>query len=144
MAVRFAKYCGPVPGDDIIGFVARGRGVSIHRTDCPNITELPDYDRDRLIDAEWQEETADVNDMPEKYLAEIKNYANNRTGLMVDIYRVFSERDIDIVSINSRTNKRGVATITVSFRTRGTNELASVTERLRQIESIFDIERTTA
>ncbi len=141
VAVRFSKCCSPVPGDDIIGFVTRGRGVSIHRKDCINILELPSYDRDRLIDAEWQQ---GEDSLPERYLAEIKIYANNRTGLLVDISRIFSERDIDIVTINSRTSKKGVATITVSFRTRGTDELASVADKLRQIESVFDIDRTTA
>ncbi len=141
VAVRFSKCCSPVPGDDIIGFVTRGRGVSIHRQDCINILELPSYDRDRLIDAEWQQ---GEDNLPERYLAEIKIYANNRTGLLVDISRIFSERDIDIVSINSRTSKKGVATITVSFRTHGTDELASVADKLRQIESVFDIDRTTA
>ncbi len=141
VAVRFSKCCSPVPGDDIIGFVTRGRGVSIHRKDCINILELPSYDRDRLIDAEWQQ---GEDNLPERYLAEIKIYANNRTGLLVDISRIFSERDIDIVTINSRTSKKGVATITVSFRTRGTDELASVADKLRQIESVFDIDRTTA
>ncbi len=144
VAVHFAKCCSPVPGDDIIGFVTRGRGVSIHRTDCMNILELPSYERDRLIDAEWQQGEEDADDIPERYLAEIKIYASNRTGLLVDITRVFSERDIDIVSINSRTSKRGIATITVSFRTRGTEELGVLADRLRQIESVFDIDRTTS
>ncbi len=142
--VRFAKCCSPVPGDDIIGFVTRGRGVSIHRTDCANILELPSYDRDRLIDAEWQQGAGDAEDLPERYLAEIQIYANNRTGLLVDISRIFSERGIDIVTIDSRTSKKGIATIAVSFRTRGTDELATVADHLRQIDSVFDIERTTA
>ncbi len=142
--VRFAKCCSPVPGDDIIGFVTRGRGVSIHRTDCANILELPSYDRDRLIDAEWQQGVGESEDLPERYLAEIQIYANNRTGLLVDISRIFSERGIDIVTIDSRTSKKGVATIAVAFRTRGTDELATVTDHLRQIDSVFDIERTTA
>ncbi len=144
VAVHFAKCCSPVPGDDIIGFVTRGRGVSIHRTDCMNILELPSYERDRLIEAQWEKTDDEEDDVQERYLAEIKIYANNRTGLLVDITKVFSERDIDIVSINSRTSKRGVATITVSFKTRGTEELGSLTDKLRQIESVFDIDRTTS
>lgn len=144
VAVHFSKCCSPVPGDEIVGFVTRGRGVSIHRTDCSNIIQLPDIDRDRLIEAEWQRGAADEDFGHGQYLAEIKIFANNRTGLLVDISKVFTERAIDIVSINSRTNKKGVATITVSFHTKGKDELTSVAEKLRQIESIFDIERTTA
>lgn len=144
VAVHFSKCCSPVPGDEIVGFVTRGRGVSIHRTDCSNIIQLPDIDRDRLIEAEWQGGAADEELGHGQYLAEIRIFANNRTGLLVDISKVFTEREIDIASINSRTNKKGVATISVSFHTKGKDELASVVEKLRQIESIFDIERTTA
>ncbi len=144
VAVHFSKCCSPVPGDEIVGFVTRGRGVSIHRTDCMNIIQLPALDRNRLIDAEWQSGAADEVDGHGSYLAEIKIFADNRTGLLVDVSKVFTERGIDIVSINSRTSKKGVATITVSFRTKGKDELSSLTTKLRQIESISDIERTTA
>ncbi len=144
VAVHFSKCCSPVPGDEIVGFVTRGRGVSIHRTDCMNIIQLPTMDRDRLIDAEWQNGAADEETGHGNYLAELKIFANNRTGLLVDISKIFTERGIDIVTINSRTSKKNVATITVSFRTKGKDELTSLTEKLRQIENIFDIERTTA
>ncbi len=144
VAVHFAKCCSPVPGDDIIGFVTRGRGVSIHRKDCMNILELPSYERDRLIDAEWQQDAENADDVQDRYLAELRIYANNRTGLLVDISKIFSERGIDIVTINSRTNKREIATITVTFRTRGTDELSSLIEKLRQVNSVFDIDRTTS
>ncbi|MCD8153033.1 MAG: bifunctional (p)ppGpp synthetase/guanosine-3',5'-bis(diphosphate) 3'-pyrophosphohydrolase [Clostridiales bacterium] len=144
VVVHFSKCCSPVPGDEIVGFVTRGRGVSIHRTDCSNIIQLPEIDRDRLIEAEWQRGAADEDFGHGQYLAEIKIFANNRTGLLVDISKVFTEREIDIVAIHSQTNKKEVATITVSFHTKGKDELASVVEKLRQIENIFDIERTTA
>ncbi|MCD8300843.1 MAG: bifunctional (p)ppGpp synthetase/guanosine-3',5'-bis(diphosphate) 3'-pyrophosphohydrolase [Clostridiales bacterium] len=144
VAVHFSKCCSPVPGDEIIGFVTRGRGVSIHRTDCKNIIQLPEFDRDRLIEAEWQNGSAEEESSSEKYLAELRIYANNRTGLIVDISRIFTERGIDIVSINSRTSKKGIATISVSFHTKGKDELASLNEKLKNIESVFDIERTTA
>ncbi len=144
VAVHFAKCCAPVPGDDIIGFVTRGRGVSIHRKDCINILELPSYDRDRLIDAEWQQGTDETDDAQERYVAELRIYAANRTGLIVDISRVFLEMGIDIVSINTRTSKRDVATITVAFRVRSTAELGTLTDKLRQIDSVFDIDRTTS
>ena len=141
VAVHFSKCCSPVPGDEIVGFVTRGRGVSIHRTDCINIINLSDMERERLIDAEWQHDEESGNSG--LYRAEIKIYGNNRTGLLVDITKVFTEREIDIDSIHSKTSKQGVATIDVSFSTKGREELTSVVERLRQIESIIDIERTT-
>ena len=141
VAVRFSRCCNPVPGDEIVGFVTRGRGLSIHRTDCVNMLHLTEVERARLIDAEWE------NDVAEKaggqYLAEIKIFGNNRTGLLVDISKVFTEREIDINAINSRTSKQGIATIDVSFGTKGREELTSVVAKLRQVESVIDIERTT-
>ena len=141
VAVHFSKCCSPVPGDEIVGFVTRGRGVSIHRTDCINIMNLSELEKVRLIDAEWQQ-GAEHGDNG-LYLAEIKIFGNNRTGLLVDITRIFTEREIDISSINSKTSKQGIATISISFNTRGKEELSSLIEKIRQVESVIDIERTT-
>ena len=141
VAVHFSKCCSPVPGDEIVGFVTRGRGVSIHRTDCINIINLSDMERERLIDAEWQHDEESGNSG--LYLAEIKVFCNNRTGLLVDITRAFTERAIDINAIHSKTSKQGIATIDISFNTKGKAELTSVIDKLRQIDSIIDIERTT-
>lgn len=140
LAVRFSKCCSPVPGDEIVGFVTRGRGISIHRTDCVNIINLPVEERDRLIDAEWQHSEGDAQ--KEKYSTEIKIFANNRIGMFVDISKVFTERQIDITSMNVRTNKQGKATITMTFDIHGIEELNKLTDKLRQIESVLDIERT--
>lgn len=140
LAVRFSKCCSPVPGDEIVGFVTRGRGISIHRTDCVNIFNLPEDERNRLIDAEWQEQEGD--DTKERYSTEIKIFANNRIGMFVDISKVFTERQIDITSMNSRTNKQGKATITMTFDIHGVEELGKLVDKLRQIEGVIDIERT--
>lgn len=141
VAVHFSKCCSPVPGDEIVGFVTRGRGVSIHRTDCINVINMSDIDKGRLIDAEWQQ---GVNEGGNGlYLAEIKIFGNNRTGLLVDVTRIFTERGIDINAINSKTSKQGIATIAVSFNTKGKTELLSLIDKIRQIEGVIDIERTT-
>ena len=137
----FPSAGSPVPGDEIVGFVTRGRGVSIHRTDCINIINLSDMEKERLIDAEWQHDGQDGSNG--LYRAEIKIFGNNRTGLLVDITRVFTEREIDIDAIHSKTSKQGVATIDVSFSTKGREELGSVIDKLRQIDSVIDIVRTT-
>ena len=141
VAVRFSKCCSPVPGDEIVGFVTRGRGVSIHRTDCINIVNLPENERARLIDAEWQH--SDDNQNNGLYVAEIKIFANNRTGLLVDITKIFTERKIDVRSVNSRTSKQGLATITLEFEVPGKETLNYLIEKIRQVESIIDIERST-
>ena len=140
VAVRFSKCCSPIPGDEIVGFVTRGRGITIHRTDCVNVLNMPEIDRKRLIEAEWQmPDRADS----EKYEAEIQVYANNRTGLLVDISKIFTERKIDLRSINSRTNKQERATISMSFNVCSKQELNSLIEKIRQVESVLDVERTT-
>jgi GTP pyrophosphokinase len=140
VAVRFSKCCGPVPGDEIIGFVTRGRGVSIHRTDCINVINLPEEDRARLIDAEWN--MADGKEPGGVYSAEIRIYANNRTGVLVDVSRVFTENKIDVITMNVRTSKQGTATISIGFEINGASQLNEIIAKLRNVESIIDIERT--
>ena len=140
VAVRFSRCCSPVPGDEIVGFVTRGRGISIHRTDCVNIMMLPDSEKSRLIDAEWQQDSL----LPtEKFLAEIKIYCNNRIGMFVDISKVFTERQIDITSMNSKTSRQGTATINMSFDIGGVEELNQLIQRLRAVPGVIDIERST-
>lgn len=138
VAVRFSRCCNPVPGDEIVGFVTRGRGVSIHRTDCVNVLHMSETERMRMIEAEWQ---GGLTGSGEKYSTEISIYANNRTGLLVDLSKIFTERGIDLTSINSRVSKQGTATISLSFEISGTEELNRIIEKIRQIDSIIDIER---
>ena len=142
VAVRFSKCCNPVPGDEIVGFVTRGRGVTIHRTDCVNMLHLAESERERLIDAEWQ--SGLKAPAGEKYTTEIKIYGNNRTGLLVDISRTLTERNIDVTAMNVRTSKQGTATITISFDISSVEELNRIIDKLRQIESVLDIERSAS
>ena len=140
MPVHFSKCCNPVPGDEIVGFVTRGRGVSIHRTDCINVMSMPDSERARMIEAEWEPEFL-LGNVNELYMTTLRIFANNRTGLLVDISRIFTEREIDINAIRSRISKQEVATIEVEFGVRAKNDLRALVEKLRQLESIIDIER---
>ena len=139
LSVRFSKCCSPVPGDEIVGFVTRGRGISIHRTDCVNMMNLPEMERVRIIDAEWQA----PEDASEKYVAEIEIYANNRNGLLADISKTLTEKNINILSMNTRISKQGVATLQTAFEVESREELNRVIEKIRGIESVMDIERTT-
>jgi GTP pyrophosphokinase len=140
VAVRFSKCCNPVPGDEIVGFVTRGRGVTIHRTDCVNMLHLAESERERLIDAEWQGGAQTRSS--EKYSTEIKIYGNNRTGLLVDISKIFTERKIDLAAMNVRTSKQGTASIDVTFDVHNNEELNSIIEKVRQVESVIDIQRS--
>ncbi len=140
VAVRFSKCCSPIPGDEIVGFVTRGRGVSIHRTDCVNILNMPEMERARLIEAEWQHNPEKVT---ERYLAEINIYSVNRNGLLAEITKVLSEKNVGILKMNVRTSKQGTATTSISFEVTNRDELNRVIDKLQAIEDVIDIERTT-
>ena len=140
VSVRFSKCCSPVPGDEIIGFVTRGRGVSIHRTDCINMMNLSEQDRQRIIEAEW--ETSADGKPDELYDTEIIIYAYDRMGILLDITKILTENKIDVKSINSRTSKQGIATINVGFAIRSKDSLHDLTKKLLQIDGIKDIQRT--
>ncbi len=142
VSVRFSKCCAPLPGDEIVGFVTRGRGISIHRTDCVNVMGLTELERGRLIEAEWDKKVM-KGSADETYLAEINIYANNRSGLLVDISKVFTEAGIDIRSINSKASKHDVMTVTMGFEIHNTAELEGTINKLRRIDSVIDIERAS-
>ena len=142
VAVRFSRCCNPVPGDEIVGFVTRGRGLSIHRTDCVNMIHLTEAERARLIDAEWESDVAEK--AGGQYLAEIKMYAYDRRGLLMDMSRIFTEANVDVKSMNVRTSKKqGTATIDTGFIVHGRDELDWIVNKLLQLEDVIDIERTT-
>lgn len=138
MAVRFSKCCSPVPGDEIVGFITRGRGISVHRTDCPNLLALPEHERARMIEAEWEETPENVSEF---FSAEITIYANDRKGILLDISRIFTESNLNVTSMNTRTSKQGLATIAVTFDIKGIDQLNTIMSKIRNVESIIDIER---
>ena len=138
LSVRFSRCCSPVPGDEIVGFVTRGRGISIHRTDCVNVISLPESDRVRLMDADWEEPADKASAL---YPAEINIYSQNKMGLLAAISKVFTEFNIDILSMNTRVNKQNLATINIGFKIRDKEELRSLIAKLEQIDTIIDIER---
>ena len=140
MAVRFSRCCNPVPGDEIVGFVTRGRGMTIHRTDCVNMIHLTEAERARLIEVEWESNVADKAEG--QYLSEIKMYANDRQGLLMEVSRIITEAGMDVKSMNIRTSKQGTATIETGFIVHGREELSKVIGKLRQLEDVIDIERT--
>ena len=138
LAVRFSRCCNPVPGDEIVGFVTRGRGISIHRTDCVNMIHLPEDERNRLIEAEW---SAQAKKNEDYYPVEIVIYSYNRSGVLFDVSKIFTENEIDVKSMNVRTSKQDKATIVVGFETKGVEQLNKLVKKLRNVESVIDIER---
>ena len=141
VAVRFSKCCNPVPGDEIVGFVTRGRGVTIHRTDCVNMLHLAESERERLIDAEWQDSTADGQGG--LYKAELNVYVHDGVGVLIQIAQVFSERDINVTAMSSRSGKNNTATINISFDIGGKYALNKIIDKLRSLDCVYDIARTT-
>ncbi|MBO4399730.1 MAG: bifunctional (p)ppGpp synthetase/guanosine-3',5'-bis(diphosphate) 3'-pyrophosphohydrolase [Lachnospiraceae bacterium] len=141
VAVHFSKCCAPVPGDEIIGYVTRGRGVTIHRTDCVNMIHLPESDKVRLIDAEWNLEASEKEDRI--YNAEIRIFARNNPGVLLGIMKVLSEDKVNINSVSARPGKNDISTITVSFAIHGKEQLNDIINRLGAQPNVVDIERTT-
>ncbi len=140
VAVHFSRCCSPVPGDEIVGYVTRGRGISIHRTDCVNVLGMNEVDRTRLIDAEWQD---GANDSTTTYSSEINIYASDRTGMLFDVSQVFKELSINVTAVNSKSNsKNEKATITVTFEIRKVDDLNQVIAKLRMIPGVIDVERS--
>ncbi len=142
VAVHFSKCCSPVPGDAIIGFVTRGNGVSVHRVDCVNLAHMPEDEKGRLIEVEWRDENAPASDSG--FCAEVTIYANNRNGLLADVSRTLTENSVSILSMNTRTSRQGIATMSVRFEIGSKEELDRIIQKMRNIESVVDIERSSS
>ncbi len=137
VAVRFSKCCAPVPGDEIVGYITRGRGVSIHRSDCVNIMCMDEFDRARLIEADWAEGL-----VQELYTAEIIVYSYDNQGLIFELSKIFNEEKINLTGMNVRTSKNGKATMDIKFEIRSKEQLTKIMSKIRNVEGIIDIERT--
>jgi GTP pyrophosphokinase len=137
--VRFAKCCGPLPGDEITGFVTRGRGLTVHRTDCVNIMHLDDLERRRLMDAQWQ--------VPEKaghtYHADLHILCEDKDGLLAEIYRVFQEEKIKITSLNVRTEKSG-ALFNIGVEVTDGEHLTRLFTKLKKEFTVYELSRVNA
>lgn len=138
ISVRFSLCCSPVPGDEIVGFVTRGRGLSIHRTDCSNILHLPDLDKHRLIEAEWH-----IPEKPEagvSFRADLHLICDDRKGLLVDVSKIFDSEKTDVISVNLRPAKTG-AFFDVSILISSKEQLEKIKARLLKVPGILGIER---
>lgn len=141
VAYRFSKCCSPVPGDEILGYITRGRGITIHRTDCANILSLSEMERERLVPAEWQPEALEAS--TEKFLAEIRIFCTDKVGMVNHITKVFADSDINIASLNIHSSKQNIATIVMGFSIAGVDDLNRIINQLSAINGIIDIERRT-
>ena len=133
MKIKFAKCCNPVPGDEIIGFVTRGYGVSIHRKDCTNIANL--LDSDRCLEAEWDAAAS------EKFLANVTIRAVDRTGILSEITAMAKEAGIGIQSLSAKSNTISDIFIYLTFEVSGREELDKMMQKLKTINGILDVYR---
>lgn len=133
--VKFSRCCNPVPGDEIIGYITKGRGVSIHRTDCINMEELL-KDENRIINVSWyNEETKGT------YNVDIEVLSNDRTGLLGDIVKEIAGLKINIVGVNTKTNKERIATIDITIAVENTEQLNKVIKAIRKVDSVYEVNR---
>lgn len=134
---KLAKCCMPVPGDEIFGFITRGGGVSVHRSDCTNATKLFE-EKERLVSVEWASESKAV------FSANLQLEAIDRSGLLLDITRVINEERLTTTALNIHTSDDRVAQARFTFEVSDTKQLGSVMSRLRNIEGVYDVYRLTS
>ena len=137
--VRLAKCCNPVPGDEIKGFITKGRGVSVHRADCPNIGDnaLSEEDRGRFIGVSWEKESGT------SYVANIMVECEDRPGMMTTVSAAFTELKINCVSITARVAKNGTAFMTFGLEITDAADLKRAVTRIRQISGVKNVTRNT-
>ena len=136
LMIRIARCCNPVPGDDIVGFITKGRGISVHRKDCSNITSLPEEEKARFIDVEWE----DLK-VGKEYDAEIILNGIDRRGLFSDISRACEDMDVDLTGVNAKATKDGGATMTLTVKISSTQQMQKVLRTLRNIEGVTSVYR---
>ena len=133
--VKLSKCCNPVPGDEIIGYITKGRGVSIHTTDCVNIKELFEEEA-RIIDVKWYEESKKSS-----YTVDIEIFANDRQGLLADIIKELSNQKTKLIAVNSRANKEKIAITDITVEVENLEELNKVQKALRKVDSVYEVNR---
>ncbi|WP_339222563.1 bifunctional (p)ppGpp synthetase/guanosine-3',5'-bis(diphosphate) 3'-pyrophosphohydrolase [Paenibacillus sp. FSL W7-1332] len=136
LLVRFARCCNPVPGDDIVGYVTRGRGVSVHRSDCANLPSMGEgEDAARVIEVEW--ETA----VEANYSVDIEVTGHDRNGLLNEVLQAVSESKTNISAVTGRSDKNKMAMIHMTILIRNTDHLHSVVERIKRVKDVYTVHR---
>lgn len=132
--VKLSKCCNPLPGDEIVGYITKGRGVSVHRKDCINLKDLLGQE-DRMIDVDW------VDQAEAQYTVDVEIFANDRNGLLRDIIKQIENYKVKLMGVNSRTNRDNTAIIDVTVETMSIEELKKLMNSFRKVESVYDVYR---
>jgi GTP pyrophosphokinase len=135
--IHYAKCCNPVPGDDIIGFTTKGNGVSIHRRDCINILSLPEADRGRLIDAEWE-----ISEKTMRFDAGISLVAEDRKGLLSEISKICESMDADISGLNARSDRVGSVSVNLTVSISSSSDVEKLIAKFRQTPGVTEVFRS--
>ena len=137
LMIRIARCCNPVPGDDIIGFITKGRGISVHRTDCPNITSLPESEKARFIQVRW-----DGDKLDQTYTADVSVIARDRKGLFSAVSRVCEDMDVHIDGVNAKSSKDETINVTLTLSISSRDQIEKVLRALRSVPGVSDVFRT--
>lgn len=133
--VKLSKCCNPVPGDEIVGYITRGRGVSVHRRDCQNIGSLLE-EENRMIDVAWA-----INDQKSSYEVEIEIAANDRNGLLSDIMKIITGIKLKLIAVSARASKEKIATVELTVEVEDLNQLNQLMKLLRRVDSVYEVKR---
>ena len=132
--VKLSKCCNPLPGDEIIGYITKGRGVSVHRKDCVNVKDLI-KEENRIIEVSW------VKEEKATYNVTIEVYANDRSGLLSDVVKEITKTKMNIVGVNAKTGKDRIALIEITVETKNLEELNNIFKAIRKVDSVYEVKR---
>ena len=132
--VKLSRCCNPLPGDEIIGYVTKGRGVSVHRKDCVNVKDLL-HEENRIIDVSWVEEKKAI------YTVDVEVFANDRSGLLADITKELASTKANIIAVNAKAGKDRIAVIDITLETKNLDELNTIIKGVRKVDSVYEVKR---
>ncbi|MGM8214215.1 RelA/SpoT family protein [Bacillaceae bacterium W0354] len=135
LLIRLSRCCNPIPGDDIVGFITRGRGVSVHRADCPNITT---DEENRLIDVEWDP----LREQQKSYSVDLEISGFDRNGLLNEILQLVNETNTHITAVSGKSDRNKIATINLTILIHNVDHLKRIVDRIKQIRDVFTVQRT--
>ncbi len=136
LLIRLSRCCNPVPGDDIVGYITKGRGISVHRKDCPNV-QLPESEQNRLIEVDW-EDTANTG---QQYDTELVVEGYNRNGLLNEVLNVINSTTKSLNSVNGKVDANKMATISVNIGIMNTQQLDFIVDKIKQIPDVYSVRR---
>ncbi|KHD13597.1 RelA/SpoT family protein [Clostridium butyricum] len=138
LMVRFAKCCSPVPGDDILGYITKGRGVSVHRRDCSNLQNLIETDGEKVVEVNWGKS------LNTSYFAEIQVQAEDRENLLADTMSVISDLKLQLSAVNANLGKEGFAFINIKIKITSVDNLNDLMKRIKRLKGVLDVYRVNS